>query len=49
LKEPPDKLKAIAKEFDIKYQTLVSFWKRKGLPLVQEIATQFGYQPAGEL
>lgn len=49
LKEPPDKLKAIAREFDIKYQTLVSFWKRKGLPLVQEIATQFGYQPAGEL
>lgn len=49
LKEPPDKLKAIAREFDIKYQTLVSFWKRKGLPLVQEIATQFGYQPTGEL
>lgn len=45
LKEPPDKLKPIAREMDIKYQTLVSFWKRKGLPLLQEIVTELGYQP----
>lgn len=45
LKEPPDKLKPISREMDIKYQTLVSFWKRKGLPLLQEIVIELGYQP----
>lgn len=44
LKEPPDKLKAIATELDIKYQTLVSHWKRKVLKLLQEIAIEFGYK-----
>jgi hypothetical protein len=45
LKEPPDKLKPISREMDIQYQTLVSFWKRKGLPLLREIVTELGYQP----
>lgn len=45
LKDPPDKLKPISREMDIQYQTLVSFWKRKGLPLLQEIVIELGYQP----
>lgn len=45
LKEPPDKLKPISREMDINYQTLNSFWKRKGEPLLREIVTELGYQP----
>jgi len=43
LKNPPDKLPAFAKEFNIPYQTLVYHWKNKGLPLLQTIARELGY------
>lgn len=43
LKNPPDKLPAFAKEFNIPYPTLVSHWKNKGLPLLQAIARELGY------
>lgn len=43
--EPPKKLKPIAEDMGIKYQSLVSFWKRKGLPLLREIVIELGYQP----
>jgi hypothetical protein len=45
LKDPPDKLSVIARELNINYQTLNSHWKRAGLPLLKEIALEFGYQP----
>ncbi|MEZ2321095.1 MAG: hypothetical protein ACBR15_19055 [Microcoleus sp.] len=45
LKDPPDKLSVIARELNIKYQTLNSHWKRASLPLLKEIALKFGYQP----
>lgn len=48
-KNPPDKLADIAREFQINYQTLVSHWKSKGLPLLQQIATELGYNPHQEL
>ncbi|HIK14890.1 MAG TPA: hypothetical protein IGS53_06295 [Leptolyngbyaceae cyanobacterium M33_DOE_097] len=44
-KNPPDKLTDIARECQINYQTLVSHWKLKGLPLLQHIATDLGYHP----
>lgn len=44
-KDPPDKLADIAREFNINYQTLVSHWKQKGIPLLQAIAIELGYQP----
>lgn len=47
-KNPPDKLSDIAQEFHINYQTLVSHWKLKGLPLLRKIATDLGYQPNQE-
>ena len=43
LKNPPDKLPDLAKKFNIPYQTLVSHWKSKGLPLLQTIARELGY------
>lgn len=43
LKNPPDKLPALAREFNIPYQTLVSHWKNRGLPLLQAIARELGY------
>lgn len=48
-KNPPDKLTDIARESHINYQTLVSHWKLKGLPLLRRIATELGYQPNQEL
>lgn len=42
-KDPPDKLTDIARECQINYQTLVSHWKLKGLPLLQQIAIDLGY------
>ncbi|MBW4681569.1 MAG: hypothetical protein KME19_15835 [Microcoleus vaginatus WJT46-NPBG5] len=48
LNEPPDKLSEIARELKINYQALVSHWKRKCLPLLQEIARNQGYQPSLE-
>jgi hypothetical protein len=44
LKHPPDKLTDIAREFDANYQTLTSHWKLKTLPLLRDLATEFGYQ-----
>jgi hypothetical protein len=44
-KNPPDKLAVIARECQINYPTLVSHWKLKGIPLLQKIAIQLGYQP----
>lgn len=44
LTDPPEKLAAIAREFGLKEDTLRSHWKRKVLPLLQEIAKSFGYQ-----
>ncbi|WP_414565041.1 MULTISPECIES: hypothetical protein [unclassified Anabaena] len=44
-KNPPDKLADIAHERKINYQTLVSHWKLKGIPLLQSIAIKLGYQP----
>jgi hypothetical protein len=44
LKEPPDKVSDISREFNVNYQTLDSHWKRKCLPLLREIATNLGYQ-----
>jgi len=43
LKNLPDKLPAFAREFNIPYQTLVSHWKNRGLPLLQTIARELGY------
>ena len=43
-KNPPDRLADLAQEFNINYQTLVSHWKRKALPLLQTIAIELGYQ-----
>ena len=48
-KNPPDTLADIAREFNINYQTLLSHWKRKALPLLQKIAIELGYQPNQEL
>lgn len=48
-KNPPDTLAEIAKEFNINYQTLICHWKRKGIPLLQQIAIELGYQPHEEL
>jgi len=45
LKEPPDKLSKIAEDLGISDQTLYSHWKRSGLPLLRQIARNFGYQP----
>ncbi len=43
LKNPPDTLASISREFHINYQTLVSHWKLKTVPLLQEIAITLGY------
>ncbi len=45
LKSPPDKLSQIARDFNINYHTLNWHWKNKGLPLLQAIARNLGYQP----
>lgn len=44
-KDPPDRLADIARECKINYQTLVAHWKLKGIPLLQSIAIELGYQP----
>ena len=43
--DPPDSLTDIAKDLNISYQTLVSHWKRRCLPLLQTQARKFGYEP----
>ncbi len=40
LQQTPDKMTAIAREFNINIQTINSFWKRKGLPLLRAIALE---------
>ena len=42
LAEPQNKIADISKELNISNQTLYSHWKRKCLPLLQEIANKFG-------
>ncbi|MEH2079815.1 MAG: hypothetical protein V7K89_07310 [Nostoc sp.] len=41
---PPDTLADIARESQINYQTLVSHWKLKAIPLLQEVAIKLGYE-----
>ncbi|MEW5860249.1 MAG: hypothetical protein AB1861_23170 [Cyanobacteriota bacterium] len=45
LKYPPDKLALVARDLNINYNTLNWHWKNKGLPLLQAIARNLGYQP----
>lgn len=45
LKEPPETIADLARDFGINNQTLYSHWKLKCLPLLQEIARRFGSQP----
>lgn len=45
LRNPPDNLATFASQFNIPYQTVVSHWKKKGLPLLQAIAIEIGYSP----
>lgn len=40
--EPPKKIADICKEINISNQTVYSHWKRRCLPLLREIANQFG-------
>ncbi|MEQ8970727.1 MAG: hypothetical protein RIE73_10070 [Coleofasciculus sp. C1-SOL-03] len=48
LKQPPDRIAEIAREFNIDYHALYWHWKRKGLPLLQKIAHNFGYSSETE-
>lgn len=45
LKDPPESIADLARDFGINNQTLYSHWKQKCLPLLQEIARRFGSQP----
>ena len=45
LKNPPDNLQKIAREFNIPYTTVVSHWKERAFPLLKVIALELGYQP----
>lgn len=45
LRNPPDNLARFASEFNVPYQTVVSHWKNKGLPLLQAIAHELGINP----
>lgn len=49
LKQPPDKLIDVARDLKVNYHTLNWHWKNKGLPLLQTIAKNLGYQPEAEL
>ncbi len=42
LEEPPNKISNISRELKIGNQTLYSHWKKKCLPILQEIARSFG-------
>jgi hypothetical protein len=48
LKHPPDRMANLAREFNINYHTLNWHWKNRGLPLLQTIAKNLGYQPDRE-
>ncbi|MBD2438797.1 hypothetical protein [Nostoc sp. FACHB-110] len=43
LQEPPHKIADIARELNINNQTLYSHWKSHCLPILKEIAMNFGY------
>lgn len=45
LEEPPNKISNISRELNISNQTLYSHWKKKCLPILQEIARSFGEKP----
>jgi hypothetical protein len=49
LKHPPDRLANIAREYSINYHTLNWHWKNRGIPLLQAIAQNLGYQPDREV
>lgn len=44
LNNPPEKFTVLAKDFNVKYQTLKSHWERNCSPLLQEIAKDLGYE-----
>lgn len=43
LREPPQRIADVAREFNISNQTLYWHWKRKCIPLLQDIGRQLGY------
>jgi hypothetical protein len=45
LRDPPDNATQLAKELGVKYQTLMTQWKRKCRPILQDQTKIFGYQP----
>ncbi|NEO70567.1 hypothetical protein [Moorena sp. SIO3H5] len=45
VKEPPQRIADIAREFKANQQTLYSHWKKKCLPKLQDIGKTFGHQP----
>ncbi|MEL7039520.1 MAG: hypothetical protein AAFO04_28500 [Cyanobacteria bacterium J06592_8] len=46
LQNPPEKFSVLSRKFEIGYQTLVTHWKRKCKPLLQEILLELGYCPS---
>ncbi|EGJ32514.1 hypothetical protein LYNGBM3L_17080 [Moorena producens 3L] len=42
-KDPPEKLTHLSRELGIKYDTIISHWKRKCLPLLQKKLKDLGY------
>jgi hypothetical protein len=45
LRDPPDNATQLAKELGVNYQTLMTQWKRKCRPMLQDQTQAFGYQP----
>lgn len=45
LKDPPERITTLAREFNINQQTLFSHWKKKCLPLLREIANRYTELP----
>jgi hypothetical protein len=48
LREPPQRIADLSREFDINNQTLYSHWRNNCLPLLQDIGRNFGYKPNHE-
>jgi hypothetical protein len=44
LKDPPDKFKDIAQDLDMALGKVTSHWFDRCIPLLQEIAENFGYR-----
>lgn len=42
-KDPPEKLSHISRKLGINYNTLITFWKRKCIPLLQKKLKELGY------